>query len=271
MLPMFFMAIVIGQDIVVAHLVLLGIGYTPECITNWCRWWWWWCRHSTLRQQTFSKPIWQVRLSAWTRASPLQALDIDATMQQYTASQEALADKQVDGDDEVLLSQDSTTDELRAEIRAAMKKCECFSSCFEKLSLSDIYNHVLQLWELGKGKKEMYLEGLLDSTHWNQRTTEPDRKWRRYRYTALAHGKYQHAAEACTDHGADQASGDLHHQLCRWTWVTDAGRPTGQSRHFPNTASCQSHTSIPCKTCTRPPRSRNNWYSWSNIHLVHNT
>ena len=91
---------------------------------------------------------------------------------------------------------------MRAEIRAATRNCKCSSSCFEKLSLSDIYNHVLQLRELDKGQKEMYLMELLDSAHWNRRTAKPDRKRRRHCYTALGVSVCQKAIILC--HGLDK-------------------------------------------------------------------
>ena len=86
-----------------------------------------------------------------------------------------------------MLLQDSTADELKLEIHQAMVKgCDCTSACFTKLTVSNIYSHVLQMHELQKVEKDMYLMGLLDATHNSAPRDQPATKRRKhYEYNCL--------------------------------------------------------------------------------------
>ena len=66
---------------------------------------------------------------------------------------------------------DSTADQLKPEIRAAMRSgCECCCSCFSQMKLPDVYDDVTQIRDLEKVKKDMYIMGLLDATHWGKKS-----------------------------------------------------------------------------------------------------
>ena len=69
-------------------------------------------------------------------------VDIDTVVHQYTDSQQVNEDKEEERHEPVL-SQDSTADELKAEIKEAMSSCDCLASYFSKLKLSDVYDHLL--------------------------------------------------------------------------------------------------------------------------------
>lgn len=83
-----------------------------------------------------------------------------------------------DEDDGLTCSQDSTSDQLKSEIKQRLERC-CSANCCKTVSIHEIYNHILNMREITKAEKDMYIMGKLKIKD-NRKCTDPKR--RKYSY-----------------------------------------------------------------------------------------
>jgi len=87
-----------------------------------------------------------------------EAADLDEEALRYSQSQSQDSDEEDEDVENLPLSQDSNADELLDEIKDHHTKgCPCKRGCPQKLSVADIYKHVLNMRSLEKNEKEMYI------------------------------------------------------------------------------------------------------------------
>ncbi len=83
-----------------------------------------------------------------------------------------------------ILSQGSTVDELRQELDSEIRKgCGCGQNCLQKVDKVEAYRRILDLREITKNEKEMYIMGKIEALNNVGQTRHGDRKRVRYDYS----------------------------------------------------------------------------------------